>query len=48
MTMFVPVKDLVVPLPSAFKGFTLAPSAHSPRLLQLTFARDTLSAFLVP
>lgn len=46
MTRFVPVKDLVVPLPQELKGFTLAPSPYSPRLLQLTFSHATVEAFL--
>ncbi|OWK44216.1 carbon starvation induced protein [Pseudomonas oleovorans subsp. oleovorans] len=46
MTRFVPVKDLVVPLPQELKGFTLEPSQCSPRLLELTFHQATIEAFL--
>lgn len=46
MTIFAPLKNLVVPLPQELKGFTLAPSEYSPRLLQLTFAKSTIDGFL--
>src|SRR3990167_2026334 len=46
MTSFVPVKDLVARLRQELKGFPLAPSQYSPRLLQLTFSHSTVEAFL--
>jgi len=46
MNAFTQIQDLVMPLPSESKGFTLAPSKQSPRLLELTFAKETVDAFV--
>ncbi|GKW48065.1 glutarate dioxygenase GlaH [Halomonas sp. NCCP-2165] len=35
-----------MPLPEAIQGFTLEPSSHSPRLLDLTLSREVVEAFL--
>lgn len=40
------IRDLVMPLPSHSKGFTLAASSHSPRLLELKFNKETVDAFV--
>ncbi|MBS7689768.1 carbon starvation induced protein CsiD [Pseudomonas lalucatii] len=45
MNAFTQLKDLVMPLPTATQGYSLAPSAQSPRLLELTFAKVTVEAF---
>lgn len=42
MNAFTQLKDLVMPLPTAVKGFSLSPSAQSPRLFELTFTKDGL------
>ncbi|MCG4453026.1 carbon starvation induced protein CsiD [Pseudomonas sp. MMS21-TM103] len=46
MNTFVTPKHLVVPAPHSPSGFSLAASSQSPRLLQLSFSRETLQAFL--
>ncbi|WP_371365859.1 glutarate dioxygenase GlaH [Pseudomonas sp. QL9] len=46
MNAFTSIQDLVMPLPLETRGFSVAPSAQSPRLLELTFARDTVEAFV--
>ncbi|WP_160287872.1 glutarate dioxygenase GlaH [Pseudomonas knackmussii] len=46
MNAFTSIQDLVMPLPLETRGFSVAPSAQSPRLLELTFARDTVAAFV--
>ena len=47
MNAFTQLKDLVMPLPTAVKGFSLSPSAQSPRLFELTFTKATIEAFCV-
>ncbi|VVO39029.1 glutarate dioxygenase GlaH [Pseudomonas fluorescens] len=46
MNAFTQIRDLVMPLPSDSKGFTLAPSRQSPRLLELKFNKETVEAFI--
>lgn len=46
MNAFTALKDLVMPLPLETRGYSVAPSAQSPRLLELTFARATVEAFV--
>lgn len=46
MNAFTSIQDLVMPLPLETRGFSVAPSAQSPRLLELTFARETVEAFV--
>ncbi|MWV11007.1 carbon starvation induced protein CsiD [Pseudomonas sp. R-28-1W-6] len=46
MSTVVALKSLVVPAPQKISGFTLQPSAQSPRLLQLEFSQETVQAFL--
>ncbi len=46
MNAFTQIQDLVMPLPSECKGFTLTPSSQSPRLLELKFAKQTVDAFI--
>jgi len=40
------IQDPVMPLLPQSKGFTLTPSRQSPRMLELTFAQDTVEAFV--
>ncbi|MCY1277629.1 glutarate dioxygenase GlaH [Pseudomonas jinjuensis] len=46
MNAFTSIQDLVMPLPLETRGYSVAPSAQSPRLLELTFARETVEAFV--
>jgi protein CsiD len=46
MNAFTSIQDLVMPLPLETRGYSVAPSKQSPRLLELTFARETVKAFL--
>lgn len=46
MNAFTSIQDLAMPLPLETRGYSVAPSAQSPRLLELTFARETVEAFL--
>lgn len=46
MTVLTQLPDTAMALPADIRGFTLAPSAQSPRLLQLTISRDVVEAFL--
>lgn len=46
MSTVVALKSLAVPAPQIISGFTLRPSAQSPRLLQLDFSRETVQGFL--
>lgn len=46
MTVLTQLPDIAMPLPADLRGFTLAPSPQSPRLLQLTVSREVVSAFL--
>lgn len=46
MTVLTQLPATAMPLPADIRGFTLAPSAASPRLLQLTISRDVVEAFL--
>ena len=46
MSTVVALKSLVVPAPQKISGFTLQPSAQSPRLLQLEFSQETVQDFL--
>lgn len=46
MNAFTQIKDLVMPLPLETRGYALATSAQSPRLLELTFAKETVTAFV--
>ena len=46
MNAFTKIEDLVMPLPLETRGYTVAPSKQSPRLLELTFARETVDAFV--
>lgn len=46
MNAFTKIEDLVMPLPHETRGYTVAPSKQSPRLLELTFARETVDAFV--
>lgn len=46
MNSFTKIEDLVMPLPLETRGYTVAPSKQSPRLLELTFARETVDAFV--
>ncbi|MFC3282052.1 glutarate dioxygenase GlaH [Litchfieldella rifensis] len=40
------LSDAAMALPNDIQGFTLEPSSHSPRLLDLTFPREVVEAFL--
>ncbi|WP_299233684.1 glutarate dioxygenase GlaH [uncultured Halomonas sp.] len=46
MTVLSQLPETAMPLPADIRGFTLAPSAQSPRLLQLTISREVVEAFL--
>lgn len=46
MTVLTQLPETAMPLPADIRGFTLAPSAQSPRLLQLTISREVVEAFL--
>ncbi|WP_254275655.1 glutarate dioxygenase GlaH [Halomonas sp. 3H] len=46
MTALTQLPAVAMPLPADIRGFTLAPSAQSPRLLQLTVGREVVEAFL--
>lgn len=46
MNALTAVKPTSAPLAQHFPGFTVAPSAQSPRLLELTFSADTTAQFL--
>ena len=46
MNAFTQIDELVMPLPLEPRGYTIAPSNQSPRLLELTFARETVEAFV--
>ncbi|WP_375739832.1 glutarate dioxygenase GlaH [Pseudomonas boanensis] len=46
MNAFTKIEDLVMPLPLETRGYTVTPSKQSPRLLELTFARETVEAFV--
>lgn len=46
MNAFAPLDVAVMQPPATFQGFSIKPSAQSPRLLELTFAQSTVSAFL--
>ena len=46
MTVLTQLPDTAMPLPADIRGFTLAPSVQSSRLLQLTISRDVVEAFL--
>ncbi|MDN3557968.1 glutarate dioxygenase GlaH [Halomonas maura] len=46
MTALTLLSDTAMPLPADLRGFSLAPSAQSPRLLQLTVSREVVEAFL--
>ncbi|GLO12319.1 protein CsiD [Pseudomonas putida] len=46
MNAFTQIDELVMPLPLEPRGYTIAPSKQSPRLLELTFARETVEAFV--
>ena len=46
MNAFTSIQDLVMPLPLETRGYSVAPSAQSPRLLELTVARETVAAFV--
>ncbi|XKE46213.1 carbon starvation induced protein CsiD [Halomonas organivorans] len=46
MTVLTRIPDIAMPLPADIQGFSLAPSSHSPRLLEMTFSREVVEAFL--
>ncbi|MDI5983281.1 glutarate dioxygenase GlaH [Halomonas sp. M4R5S39] len=46
MTVLTQLPDIAMPLPTDLRGFTLAPSPQSSRLLQLTVSREVVAAFL--
>jgi len=46
MTTLTQLPPIAMPLPDAIQGFHLSASPESPRLLQLTFPRETVEAFL--
>lgn len=46
MNAFTKIENLVMPLPLETRGFTVEPSQQSPRLLEITFARETVEAFV--
>ncbi|WP_431026334.1 glutarate dioxygenase GlaH [Halomonas sp. H5] len=46
MTVLTQLPAVATPLPEAIQGFTLEPSRHSPRLLDLTLSREVVEAFL--
>lgn len=46
MNAFTQIEDLVMPLPLETRGYTLTASVQSPRLLELTFAKETVMAFV--
>lgn len=46
MTVLTQLPETAMPLPADLRGFTLAPSAQSPRLLELTVGREVVEAFL--
>ncbi|WP_051050772.1 glutarate dioxygenase GlaH [Metapseudomonas furukawaii] len=46
MTVFAQFKAPVLPLPAQLQGFSLTPSAQSPRMLELVFPRATVNTFL--
>ncbi|QFT83899.1 carbon starvation induced protein [Halomonas sp. THAF12] len=46
MTALTRIPELAMPLPADPQGFTLTPSAQSPRLLQMTFSREVVEAFV--
>nr|WP_299379623.1 glutarate dioxygenase GlaH [uncultured Halomonas sp.] len=46
MTALTRLPSIAMPLPDAIQGFHLSSSPHSERLLQLTFPRETIEAFL--
>ncbi|GEK46056.1 glutarate dioxygenase GlaH [Halomonas pacifica] len=46
MTVLTQLPAAAMPLPEAIQGFTLEPSSHSPRLLNLTLSREVVEAFL--
>lgn len=46
MTALTQLPAVAMPLPDAIQGFTLEPSSHSPRLLNLTLSREVVEAFL--
>jgi len=46
MTALTQLPSIAMPLPDAIQGFHLSESFESPRLLELTFPRETVDAFL--
>ncbi len=46
MNALTAVKPTPAPLAQQYPGFTVSPSAQSPRLLELTFSADTTTQFL--
>ncbi|GGU81669.1 protein CsiD [Pseudomonas laurentiana] len=46
MNAFTHIQDPVMPLPVETKGFTVSPSKQSPRLLELTFTKEIVDAFV--
>ncbi|MEQ6916263.1 glutarate dioxygenase GlaH [Halomonas aquatica] len=46
MTVLTRLPETAMPLPADIRGFTLSPSAQSPRLIQLTVSREVVEAFL--
>lgn len=46
MTVLTQLPETAMPLPADIQGFTLAPSSHSTRLLQLTISRPVVDTFL--
>ncbi|MCK2184144.1 glutarate dioxygenase GlaH [Halomonas getboli] len=46
MTALTRIPDIAMPLPADLEGFTLTPSAQSPRLLRMTFSREVVEAFV--
>ncbi|WP_458526245.1 glutarate dioxygenase GlaH [Onishia taeanensis] len=46
MTVLTQLDSAAMPCPQALEGFSLAPSAQSPRLLELTLSREVVDGFL--
>lgn len=46
MNALTAVKPTPAPLAQPYPGFSIAPSAQSPRLLELTFSAETTTQFL--
>ena len=46
MSILTQLPAVAMPLPADIRGFTLAPSAASPRLIQLTISREVVEAFV--